>query len=379
MILEKSSALKPLIESSEGVHLSAYLVNNLDDTSFHSQIKYTLSTAHMYLESVMNREGRAKFLAPLQTLLDEPNIMKSIKGNVGLFRTQNSFRMVKIPIEIERLCILAKSFHVKPLLRWMQVDRDFLLLHLESDGFKLYQGNQFEFNCKEIIHFSDVLPRKGDRRLLPGTSSRFLGWEEKVDFVSEWILRRTMQLKPRLFVTGDNQLTEPLLKRINSPFAPRAVGHVPLFDRKVFELCRDIRGILRKEARRTIEQAFIEFESAEKINLADRNIYRIAQAAIQGRVKKLIIADGINIFGKINPRTGNIAIHPGQINHEDDDILDDLAQTVLAQGGEVVIADRVQIPKRRPVLAILYDQGSDVSLSLPYQDYYGSQEWRLSV
>ncbi len=50
-------------------------------------------------------------------------------------------------------------------------------------------------------------------------------------------------------------------------------------------------------------------------------------------------------------------MHPIDLNHEDDCILDDLAQMVLSQGGEVVIAKRSEIPKGRPILAILDDDG----------------------
>jgi hypothetical protein len=89
------------------------------------------------------------------------------------------------------------------------------------------------------------------------------------------------------------------------------------------------------------------------MNLAQKNIFQIAKAAIQGRIRKLIVADEIRIFGKLDLKTGGMAIHPFDLDHEDDDILDDLAQTVLAQGGEVVLASRDEIPKGRPVLAIL--------------------------
>lgn len=47
------------------------------------------------------------------------------------------------------------------------------------------------------------------------------------------------------------------------------------------------------------------------------------------------------------------AIHPVELDHEDDDILDDLAQAVLTAGGEVIVAPKDQLPTTSPVLAIL--------------------------
>lgn len=382
MISVKSSALKPLIESSEGIHLSAYLVNGLDGLNLKAQIKHTMLAADLYLDQVLSRQERTKFFQPLQALLNDRRILKGFKGNIGLFRSQNSFRLLKIPIEVEHLCILATSFHVKPLLRWMQDDRDFLLLHLEAEGAKLYQGSQFEFNCIEKFSFAEVLRKEKDEGKpisLAGALRRRPEGEEKIDYLSDWLSELTRQAKPRVFVTGDTNLTEALLKRARASSGLKNIRHAPLFGRKIEQLCRDIRGLLRHEAQKEIEEAFVEFRCADEFNLADQNIFRIARAAVQGRIKKLIIADGINIFGKINPVTGSLAIHPGHLNHEDDDILDDLAQTVLARGGEVVVADKSQIPKGRPALAILYDQGTEAQMTHPYPINYSPREWRLSV
>ncbi len=94
--------------------------------------------------------------------------------------------------------------------------------------------------------------------------------------------------------------------------------------------------------------------------MASKNIFQIARAVVRGQVRKLVIMEDISIFGKIDRKSGGLAIHPFDQDHEDDDILDDLAQMVLSQGGEVIVAPRDQIPKGRPILAILEDDGTDL-------------------
>ena len=107
----------------------------------------------------------------------------------------------------------------------------------------------------------------------------------------------------------------------------------------------------------SLEKALLEFRFAEEGNRVRKNIFQISKAVVQGKVRKLIVTDEISIFGKIDYKSGGIAIHPFDQDHEDDCILDDLAQMVLSQGGEVVIAKRDEIPKGRPILAILDDSG----------------------
>ena len=58
----------------------------------------------------------------------------------------------------------------------------------------------------------------------------------------------------------------------------------------------------------------------------EKNIFQIAKAAVQGKIRKLIVADGIQIFGKLDKHTGGVSINPAHLDHEDDDLLDDLSQ-----------------------------------------------------
>ena len=135
----------------------------------------------------------------------------------------------------------------------------------------------------------------------------------------------------------------------------------------MFESCHTICKILKEESRKNLERSLLEFRFAEEGNRTKKNIFQISKAVVQGKVRKLIVTDELSIFGKIDPITGGLVIHP--FDHEDDCILDDLAQMVLSKGGEVVIAKRNEIPKGRPVLAILEDKspGLEKTEELKYE------------
>ncbi|HND86606.1 MAG TPA: hypothetical protein PLU50_12385, partial [Pseudobdellovibrionaceae bacterium] len=124
MIIEKKVSLKSILESSEGIHLTAYLVNRGDLVDLKLQLQETLNEAYEWLYSVQSIEERKKFLEPLDALLNDARILKDMKGNIGIFRTKDSFRILNIPVDLERQCHVATTFHVKPLLRWMQLDRE---------------------------------------------------------------------------------------------------------------------------------------------------------------------------------------------------------------------------------------------------------------
>ena len=121
----------------------------------------------------------------------------------------------------------------------------------------------------------------------------------------------------------------------------------------VNEVCRNIRGLLHRNSRARINFALKEFQISLQNDPSNTNIFQIAKEAVNGNVKKLIIAEDLNVFGKLDITSGYIDLHSSDLDHEDDCLLDDLAQVVLSNGGEVVVAKVNEIPKRKPIIALL--------------------------
>lgn len=354
MVSEKKEILKPILHSRKGVHLTAYLKKSSDLNKLNSQLHECIIEADEWLYPVMNIEERRRFLEPAYSLLKDPRFFKSMTDNIGLFRTKDSFRILNIPVDIERQCHVADSFHVKPLLKWLQTDREFLILGLKSNVAHLYYGSQ------TILQKLDTF-----KYLTAAETSKYKkNREEYFAQLSEWFYQVAGRSHVSLFLAGEESLTDEFCKKIEYKNTVKFPVAEKFSEKDVLEICSTIRKILKSESEYTLDQALFEFRLAEEYNLTKSNIFQISKAAVQGRIKKLIIADGISVFGKIDLKTGGLAIHPFDLNHEDDDILDDLAQTVLAYGGDVVIAPKEEIPKGRPALAILEPTGTEMNLSL---------------
>lgn len=334
MLNSKHMILKPLLESKEGVHLTAYLVNRGDLIDLKSQLSTSINEAHEWLSHVMTIDERKKFLEPLDKLLNDARIFKQMKGNIGIFRSEDSFRVLNMPINVDQSCQVATSFHIKPLLRWIQGDEEFLLLGLNRDSASLYWGTQSTFKpMGRIVDFT---------------------------WLNEWISDLTKQSQPKLFVAGNSSLVTSLIPSMNYKNLVKTPASGSFGPHNVSDICQGIRRILKEESKKNLEKSLLEFRFAEEENRAKKNIFQISKAVVQGRVRKLIVTDELNIFGKIDFKTGGLAIHPFDLDHEDDCILDDLAQMVLSQGGEVIVARRDEIPKGRPILAILDDDETEL-------------------
>ena len=335
---EMRESLRPLLESSEGVHLTAY-VENRNRLEVRRQLQGILDEAYEWLNEAMSIEERAKFLEPIDLLVRDNWRLEDIRGNLGLFRTKDTFRVLNLPVEIKTQCHVATSFHVKPLLRWMQLDREFYFLGLTKSAASLWVGNFSSVRKLDSLHFGETE--------VGNLGARFRA-------IKDWMDGLIQSARPKLFVVAEGRE----VRRLESILKYRGVVSIASsFDESRLEsYWVDVRANLREEAKRRLELALIEYQMAEDMNLGKKNIFQIARAAVKGKVMKLIVADGVNIFGKIDQKTGGLALHPYDMDHEDDDVLDDLAQAVLSKGGEVIVAPRDSIPKGRPILAILKSQ-----------------------
>lgn len=360
MLTSKQTTLKPLLESENGVHLTAYLINRGDLIALKSQLKTVINESYEWLNTAMSIEERRRFLEPLDALLLDARIFKQMKGNIGLFRTFDSFRVLNIPVDVEQSCQVATSFHVKPLLRWLQTDREFLLLGMEKNSAHLYLGSQDSFKLVDSILFPEFFKEKQSLdgyKSLKESRQKKVKEDETFAWLNEWIKELTKATKPKLFVAGEKSKVDGLYRHLQYANTAKAPISNSFGQHNVSDVCAEIRKILKEECKNALEKSLLEFKFAEEGNRTRKNIFQIAKAVVQGKVRKLIVTDELSIFGTIDKSTGGLVLHPFDLDHEDDCVLDDLAQMVLSQGGEVVIAKRDEIPNGRPILAILDDDG----------------------
>lgn len=362
MLSSKELTIKGLIQSKDGIHLTGYILNrDADPSHLKEQLSQIRNEAYEFLAPVMSVDERVKFLAPIDHLLNDVRVMTQMKGNIGIFRKKDAFRVLSIPVDVETSCIVATSFHVKPLLRWIQTDQGFLLLGLNQTGAFLYSGDQNSLSKIDSFSFEPLAPHghKPEADVLTSEQRIF----SLLNPIHYWLSELTGHNRPKLFVAGDPNLTKAFCEDSTYTNLELTPINDNFDESELNNLAERVRKLRRREVSLKLEKAILEFHLAEEMNLAKKNIFQIAKAAVQGRVRKLIVADGIRIFGKIDPKSGGLAIHPYDLDHEDDDLLDDLAQTVIAQGGEVIVASRDEIPKGRPILAILNDKTNE-SLTL---------------
>jgi len=330
-----------LFRSQGGLHLSCYLENKgaLKDTE--EQLSLSLAKAELELSAVCSEDQVRGFLKPLRMLQQEQSMLSQVNGHVAIFRKDRFFRVMSVPVDVSFASIVATSFHIKPLLRWQQIDQNFFLLGLSGHQVFLYHGNQFQL---KRMPFEDV--------------GRLRSFEQ-------WIASLPFAERPPVFLVGSARQTLQCRRQFPYLFAKRLRSFKHFDPSALGEMCFHIRRTLKQDQKQRIQEAFEEYDDAKELGLASDQLPVIMRAAVQGQVRRLIIADAPKIFGKLDWSTGDYQVNPFDMDHEDDDLLDDLAQIVLAKGSNVVVASASEINAKTPALAILYPRSQSFLRPLP--------------
>jgi len=361
VLTAKNKLLKTVVDSKDGIHLTIYVRIDGDMEVFRKRLDQLLKTADEHLSPVLSHEEKEKFLKPVHALSFEDDTLKNFTGHIGIFRKKDFFRFIRIPTEIEETCVVADTFHIKPLIKWAQQDQDFIFLGFTDSGVNVYKGSLTEF--KKIDEVFYKRPKNNGR--VAATRSEKREIKKSIEWFATYLSDLIGSASSVVFVAGPSDYVKPFIKKFKSEnLYPETIASLYTSE-NLSEICRYIRSRLRLYSRTKLDEILKEFELAQKMKIAKINIFQIAKAAIQGRVKKLVVAEDLNIFGKLDLATGGVSIHPLDLDHEDDCLLDDLAQTVLLKGGEVVVAKRSEIPKGRPIVAVLRGSQSELQPMTP--------------
>ncbi|MCL4807138.1 MAG: hypothetical protein KJ062_05000, partial [Thermoanaerobaculia bacterium] len=298
-------------------------------------------------------------LAPLAGLAEAVDVFGAGPEGLAVFRADGLFETFRLwPPPPERV-VVADSFHVKPLLRCLQARHRYFVLALGTRRVALYEGTGPGLGPRAVPGLPAPLESPGQgpagRGSAPRGGSRPAGAgagkapSERDGARREDLLRyfRAVDAAVRDVLASG----EPLLVAGAASLLPlfrEVCGHRGLHPEGVEGAVDDVgadelHARALPSARRALEArdaALVEeFRRQLDRGLAADVLTRVAEAAVGGRVSRLLVADGKPLFGRVDRSTGEVTLHAGQSGPQADDGLDDLAAIVLARGGAGRVLD----------------------------------------
>jgi hypothetical protein len=327
-------------------------------------------------EQYPTREVRT-MLEAFQTLARDNEFWNHRTEGLAIFSSPEKFEVVELQRPVRELLVVADSFHTKPLIRILQSADRFHILCLDRQEVKLYEGNRDALDPVELTSvpatIADVLGNRGSPATQmadsPGTQSGGgatavrRGQAPRTHHTEADVLRFFREVDRKILEHESRPSGLPLMLAAlpESLEAFRRISENPFLLPAGITVNPDSLSLdqLREQAWKQIEPFYVarleglkeKFHTARSRQAASADLSDVAKAAAAGRVETLLVEADRIIPGELDRATGAIRLGEQAAPHVDD-MLDDLAELVLVEGGEVVIVPTERMPTKSGLAAI---------------------------
>ena len=258
---------------------------------------------------------------------------------------------------IEPYCVIGKSFHVRPLIEGLFENPEYMVVNVSLYDIKIYRG---DFEHLEIIqHYEfdqlskNFLGENATRLYTP----QYLGLIPfKTIAAIKSIAQRIMDLvlyhSMPVIVTGLADIKAIFLRYFESSFG--VISHIQedFYEKtcmEILERCKNFRYMIMDFYSAQFKERLKRLVKSKRL-ISDMG--DIIQSVYSSKVVHLILPTEKKIWGKINPTTREFTIHKKPLKNSVD-ILNELAEEVMRQGGRIQILGPHFFPQEASVLAIL--------------------------
>ncbi|MBI4905736.1 MAG: hypothetical protein HY820_19035 [Acidobacteria bacterium] len=311
-------------------------------------------------------------IGPLRELVDQYDFWQHQADGLALFRTRDVFRRYRVSFQVPELAIVARRFHLKPLLPAAEANQRFYVLTATQEAVKVFEANHRSITEMEIPDMPDspiIAPatRGAERQLQSHTAGRRraaivhghgAGEEDRKQILLSYFRRVDEAVRRRLrdehvpVVLAAADYLCPIYRQANSNanlLTDEIHGNPGTIPNE--ELYRLAWGIASAHFQEDRTKAADEYHQLWHTQRASKDLPEIVAAARQGRVKVLFVAVGVQEWGHVDPASAEI-VQVEQCTAQDQDLLNVAAMETFVAGGTVYAVPRDEVPGRGSVAAI---------------------------
>lgn len=312
-----------------------------------------------------------EMMQPFQDLAADPLFWNHTRDGLAVLACPGTLKVFLLQRTLPERAVVADSFHIKALCRYVQSADRFHVLALTRTSAKVFEGNRSALDDEPLpADFpGEASPtERGKPGVSVASSSAGVGspkvvyghGEDKTDADTEKYFRAVDRAvmehfsKPTglpliLAALPEHQAMFRAVAR-NPQLMPNGVpgNPAPLTND---QLRAQVWQVLEPEYLKRLDGLKELFSSAQARQAGSADLSDVARQAVAGRVGKLLVEAERVIPGIVDPSSG--AIQFADLGSpEVDDMLDDVAELVLTRGGEVIVVPAERMPTSSGLAAI---------------------------
>lgn len=277
----------------------------------------------------------------------------------GFFISESLQGYMALENFIEPYCTMGNTFHVRPLLEELFVNPEYLVVNVSLYDIKIYRGDFHHVEILQQYEF-DQLPMG----LVPMNSSHIftpthLGLIPyktilAIKNIAQKVIDLSLYNSLPVIVTGLDEMKNIFLRYLASLNGVISHFHDDFYEKtcvEILEKCRLFRSSILDYYSARLKDRLKQFIKSKRL-ISDMG--EIIKAAALGKIIQLIIPNESKVWGTINFETYEYEIHKKiQIQNPSIDILNELAEEVIKQDGQILFLGLHFFPKDAHVLAVL--------------------------
>ena len=344
-----------------------------DSLRFKNMVK---EAERLLTEGGMKGQEAREFLAPLRKLLDDPAVWQYQPKGLAVFLSRALFRYFRLPLKLEELLVVTRSFHLKPLISLFAENDGFYILAISQKDIRLLAGNRFRAWEMEI----DSIPKSLDAAIkydepkrefqfkakAPiGTGRRFAfvfahgaGLDDSKDDIRRFLLQvdrglqEVLRLERAPLILAGVDYLLPIYREVNTYphlLEEGIIGNPELLNPEELHARAwpKVQSYFLNAGKETIAQ----YEELVDKGRASKNLRVILPAASQGRVYKLLVAKGLQVWGNFIPDQGIVEIED-KPRTGNEDLLDRAVLETILNGGMVFAVEQSALPVDTSIAAV---------------------------
>lgn len=349
-------------------HISLYVPKNILEDSMRNDQKSWHALVNK-VESFISRNypGNQTRINSFYKKIKQVVLDKKHTGGVAIFESHFLSGFIPLGGNVQELAIVSDTFHVKPLLNEIQGQNRYYALTLENQSAYLWEGDSTCVEKKALY----VMPQ--DRRTPDPTAIHHLD-DDKIGSkqrkalnrnevraimkfykeVGKRLKRQITHYSDHIYIVGDPALRSLFL---NVNRAKNLITHTKLdIDAKRLDsesLYQLVWNLASMDIYRRMRRIAKDYRLYKYSGRSVESLPKIAQLALEGQIEVLLVTKDLHIWGEFDQKNGHIKNASWCQPDLHEDILDDIAEAVVSQGGKVYTLDRKDMPENLDVWGVL--------------------------
>lgn len=287
------------------------------------------------------------------------SIVKSHPDKGHAFYLASDFQgYIILDYSIESYHTIGESFHVRPLIEELLVNPEYMVVNVSLYDIKIYQGDFQHLEIVQQFEFAD-LPKsffgENHARLY---APQYLGLiPYKTIMALKTIAQKVMDMviyrSIPIIVTGLDEIKNIFLRYFEHSFG--VISHVSedFYEKtcvEILERCKNFRYMVMDFYSAQFKERLKKLVKTKRL-IAD--LSDIIKAVYEGRVVHLILPTEKRLWGRFDSQSGEFSLDNKMNKKTSVDILNDLAEEVMRQGGRIQVLGPHFFPTEAHAMAVL--------------------------